>query len=154
MMYCTADDLIANIPGLTADNKKAPTPFLNDVIKRKTAHINSMISRRYEIPVNETSSPISFAILKDICIELSRSSVTKRLSMKSIGGDAQTPSGGEYSKSEKRLYEIRSGNYDLPDAVECPNADCDVFGVGSYDATNLESLPYPLPTEDDYLYSG
>ena len=145
-MYCTADDLRANIGGLTSANTKAPTAFLEDVADRKSQHIDSVISNRYETPVVEADSPKAFAILKDICIELCRPVISKKLSV-ATSGVSQTPVTGLEDEAKTRLEQIRDGYYQLLDAEKCEEDACMLFDAGQYDLDKLDSIPYTLQNE-------
>ena len=137
-MYCTAEDLRSNIGGLTATNTKAPEEFLEEKIKEKCAHINSMIGRRYKLPITLVDHPDAFYILKDICIELVRPAVAIKL-LVATGEVNQKPETGMAAQAEKRLVAIREGKYDLPNVETCN--DCQVFESGYYDDCEADGIP-------------
>ncbi len=143
MDYCIRDDLYLNIAGLTSDNTKAGPEFLEDVIGRKSAHINAMIGDRYTVPVLEDSSPISFKILKDVCIELARLSIAKKLDIATPDSyPDQHPVIERSDEPEAVLRKIRKGSYTLPDAAPCGAGNCGLFQSGDYCVTNLKGIPH------------
>lgn len=153
-MYCTPADLIANIGGLTADNTKTPTSFLQDVIDRKCAYINSQISNRYVTPVVQADSPNSYLILKDICINLSREDVAIKLNVATISGenDQSPPYVRMVARAMDHLANIRTARLDLPDAVRC--SECEAFRAGYYntDFDEVEGLENYIADQNDRYY--
>lgn len=140
MAYCTVDDLRLEIGGLTADNKKAPQEYLQSQIDQKTAHINSMIGRRYIIKPEITNEnyPDAYQILKDICINLIKPEVSMRVSF-ATATLAQTPEEGTPSQAEMRLKKIRDSKYDLPGVPLC--SSCTNFETGYYDNCEVDGIP-------------
>ena len=140
-MYCTVEDLRLNIGGLTATNTKAPESFLQQAIERKCARINSMIGRRYVLPITEEDHSDAYNILKDICIELVRPVVATKLSV-ATNDVKQKPEAGEMPKAEKRLMEIKDGRYDLPGVELCTG--CVGFESGSYNNLEADGVPVEI----------
>lgn len=142
MAYCTTADLYANVPGLTANNQKAPASFLNDVISRKCEFINSMISSQYEVPVVLADSPAAFLILKDICIELSKLAIADKLDISVVQGkgDQKMAKNQIPTTAMDTLELIRQGKFPLRDAVPC---NCEgAFPTSEYDVTQVEGIPW------------
>ena len=139
-MYCVKEDLYSSIGGLTEDNQKAPPTFLDDIIKRQSAHINSQISNRYVVPIDEATSPNSFDILKQICINLCRPLVAAKLDIAISQEDLNqsVPYMLLANQAEKRLRLIKDDKYDLYDAVECQS--CDSFSSSSYNNCDADAL--------------
>ena len=151
MSYCTAADLRENIAGLTEDNKKAPEDYLDNLIKRKAAYIDAEISQVYKTPVNETKSPIAFQILKDICIDLCRDDIDVKLDVAVANTENnQFPKRTPGDKAKKLLMRIRQNEFSLPDAEPC-DAECRSWGVGFYDITETDGIPYD---QRDYAIRG
>ena len=148
MGYCSIGDLRDNIGGLTANSTKAPQSFLQGQINRKCSHINSMIGRRYKLPITEADHADAFNILKDICIELVRASVAIRLSV-ATSTVKQKPESGMAAKAEKRLMEIKEGRYDLPGVPLCD--DCSRFESGSYDDEKVDGIPVEIRENKNQL---
>lgn len=141
-MYCTVNDLRENIGGLTETNTKAPKEFLTNLIERKCAHINSMIGRRYVLPINADDHTDAFNILKDICIELARPMVAIKLSVATGTDVDQKPENGMAADAERRLLEIKEGRYDLPGVELCTG--CATFESGEYDNLEADGVPVEI----------
>ena len=144
--YCDKKALYQNIAGLTDDNKKAPAEFLEDLISRKSAHINAMVGDRYVVPIVESKSPISFKILNDVCIELCRDPIAKKLNIatpeSSPDQHPEMTASERMGHPESILRRMRKGIYTLPDAVPCSSKTCGLFQSGSYDTSEVEGIPY------------
>lgn len=147
MAYCTPEDIYRNVGGLSSDSEKVDPTFLMDLIARKGAYINSVISNRYNVPVAETASPMAFNLLKDICIDLCRMSIEAKVGIATTDGEnEQTTETALARKAQARLKEIRESRLDLIDAIEC--SSCETFDTGFYNSSVdcVEGL-------DDYNYN-
>ena len=131
-MYCSVDDLRDNISGLTPTNTKAPTAYLEDLINRKTALINSYIGQVYKTPVIQADSPTPFYILKDICIDLCRDAVALKLdfALSNEPEFSQFPTKSPSDKAMTLLKKIKEEKVSLPDAEGYPRVTrCASFSV-------------------------
>ena len=117
MNFTTLAELQARIPTLEG-NEKISTETIQEVISQKSAFIEGKISKLYEIP-NETDNPKSWAMLKDICIEICRPTLDASLAIviENEEGGQELPMATEAAM--KQLEEIRAGELGLPDAARC-----------------------------------
>lgn len=107
MGYCTRTDILADFKGIKIDDTTAVTPkSLNEIIEQESNYIDARISNRYELPVDETTYPVAFSILKRICIFRVSDRVRNILEIKT--GVTQKDSDEKYKKNE-----IRTPNDDL-----------------------------------------
>ena len=150
MQYCTVSDLRENIAGLTADNNKAPSSFLQSLIDRKSSLIDARISKRYKLPITLSSNPKSYAVLNDILIDLCRESVSMILAVSTTSPDGnQFPVGYNLTKrARESISFVETGSLPLPDATLCDS--CGSFNSGQYDDTEVLGIPYSTKTEESF----
>lgn len=145
--YATKEDLRANVGGLTADSRKADDNFLNDLLERKSALIDSFVQRRYLLPIPDNSTAMT--ILKDICINLCREEISVKLQVSTMNKDgSQVPVGRPLTtKARETLKLIQQGKFNLPGATTCD--DCSVFSGGSYDDCEAQGIPFDSRQQED-----
>ncbi len=118
MPYCTQDDIRANLKAVKIASNTAVTPdALTDMIDQEGAVIDSYISRRYALPITDTSA-LNF--LKAICIDLVVFRVAKVLQIKDStplpnGSFIQDiTSSSIYREAMRKLRDIGEGRSELP----------------------------------------
>lgn len=117
----------------TSSGAIVSTAKVQSMIEQETDYINAWINNKYQIPVSSSQSPISFNILKRICIFRVSERIKNILEVKT--GNDQTDSDEKQNKNYARtpnsdLRDIQSGKMQLPDAIRSSN------GMGSF---NIDS---------------
>ena len=141
MFYCTEQNLRDAIAGLTADNTKVTTAFLQSLIEMNSTLIDARIALTYQLPI---STPKALLILKKLCVDLCREEVSLRL-----GFTVQGPLGGQYpvgsylsKRARSTLDLIADGLFSLVDAAPC--GSCSQSGILNYDNSDIQGVPYGL----------
>lgn len=120
-MYAVADDIKSDFKDIVFDNDSVVTPSLVDEwISQETAYINASIAQRYKIPVIEADSPISFLLLKRICIFRVALRVKNKIEIRSDASDQNSEEKIEQNyvrTPNDDLRMIAKGTLILPDAV-------------------------------------
>ncbi|MBF0300594.1 MAG: DUF1320 family protein [Oligoflexia bacterium] len=70
-MYCTVEHIQEEFRDLKFDGTTSITDRqVTRFIQEASVYIDSIIFEKYSLPINEESSPISFTLLRNICIEI------------------------------------------------------------------------------------
>ena len=139
--YCLPLDLYSQVAGLTSDNTKVTTAFLNDLIDRQSRIIDAHINARYVVPVPATS-PKASAILKNICIGLCIPIVKARLILR--GGDGQGQVNYEndpgHRQANKLLEMLQNKRLNLIDAEVLTDTESPL--VEYYDIDDIRGVDF------------
>lgn len=139
MGFCTLQELYDRIPTLE-NSQRISEAGIQKLIAEKSAHIEAMLATQYRVPT-ESDNPKSWAILRGICIEIIRPSLSKTLGIAVKHNPVTGQSIPDYNamEAEKTLMKIREGRYNLPDAVGCE--DCAISFAGDYDTSQVKGIP-------------
>ena len=120
-MYCSVQDVRDEFAGIViaSSGTKVTESQVSEWIDQESAHINACISNRYQIPIVQGTSPISFLVLKRIAIFRLSERVKSKIEIKT---SVEQSSSEEKSFVQTRtpnsdLKDIASGKIDLPDAL-------------------------------------
>lgn len=105
-----------------------------------------MISKLYKVP-SEQGNPVSFSMLKDICIELCRIPLDPTIEVVVEGTEGEALPRQSVKDAKEKLKMIREGNLELPDAQKCDQ--CSISKAGYYDASGIET---GVPGEGKFGY--
>lgn len=110
-MYCTVQEVRDEFAGITiaSAGTKVTESNISDWATQEAAFINSCISSRYNIPIVEADSPISFLVLKRIAIYRVSERVKNKIEIKT--------SVDQTSSEEKSFVQTRTPNSDLNDII-------------------------------------
>lgn len=121
MSYANVTDIASDFKDIVFNATSSVTESeVEKFIGEESAFIDSMISARYQTPIIEGDSPVSFLILKRICIFLVADRVRHVLYVKTGRDQSDQDTKGLRSLSRqprKDLEMIRDGKMKLSDAV-------------------------------------
>ena len=108
-MYCSVQEIRDEFAGLTISSAgtKVTETQVEAWINQESAQINAVISNRYQIPIVEGNSPISFLVLKRIALFRVSERVKNKIEIKT--------SVEQTSSEEKAFVQTRTPNSDLKD---------------------------------------
>lgn len=120
MKYCTAIDVQSDFKNIEfSETSSLKLSEVEEIIEQESAFINGRISHVYKVPVIVANSPISFSILKRICVFLASDRVRHVLEVKTGHKATEQETKGERSLSRnprKDLDDILTGKLKLADA--------------------------------------
>lgn len=140
MAYSTSAQVADEFQGVSFGATTVPTDTTVDRwIAEADQVIDAHVGLRYEVPVVEGDSPLSFLIVRKISIMLVASRVRKILNRSGANGDtARKVITDDHDKAMKMLKQISDGKMELSD-VDPRNAK---LGVSSYNVDAGEEFTF------------
>jgi len=106
-MYCSKKDIEADFKGIEFNDTSAVKPSeLNEWITQESNYIDARVGLRYVVPIDETTHPEAFSLLKRIATFRVSERVRNVIEIKT--NVTQKESGEKYKKNE-----VRTPNDDL-----------------------------------------
>lgn len=145
MAYASNTDVILEFKGLAAvgwNTQTVTAATVDEWCTQASNIIDTAIGGKYQVPVNSGTSPNSFSVLKNLCIQLVKPRVQNVLKS-GTGDNASASKAGTEADPTKGvmdfLKQVASGDVKLSDAVLATTQD----GVESYTNDNADTLQPP-----------
>lgn len=134
MAYCTTADIASEFKNLTVD---ATTPItsseVTEYIDQVSNYMDGVIGVRYTVPVTIGTSPLSYSMLKWVCIQLVSQRVKKILRIKTGEENIDQETRADAKRAEEILKQIAKGDILLSDATV---SNQNGYGWASYSESN------------------
>lgn len=117
MAYCTSAQVASEFKGIDfgAAGSKVSSAEVDEFIAEEELRIDSYLSKRYEVPISQATSPKAFIFVRGICRRLVSARVASIIKVKAKSDDAEKDSKNNGSSSIwKNLRDIAEGKADLP----------------------------------------
>lgn len=133
MTYCTASNVAAEFKGVTFTTSTTPAlSSVEEFIEQESNYIDGYVSGRYETPVDESSSPKAYSILKRICTFLVVDRVRQILKVKTGSDKLDQEARGRIKDAKKDVLAIVSSELKLTDASLATSHD----GFADFNSSN------------------
>jgi hypothetical protein len=127
MAYSTNSEISGEFKGITFSSTTTPnTTDIDRFITEADAEINARVGMKYSVPITLGASPIAFAILRQISVQLVAGRMKRILEVKQTSPDLAKQDGQSKDIAKiarDMLKEIVLGTLPLPDATLLSSGD-------------------------------
>lgn len=140
MAYATAAQVAEELRGVSLSASTDPTATVVERwITEADSEINSIIGKRYQVPIDSGTSPLDFLLMQNLCIQIVAARLRRYLGIKSPFSEVDQHIKTDTDKeARKTLMKIASGDFKLQDATILNSS----VGVSSFNVSSSQEFVY------------